>query len=698
MTKERVMADAVAKMQLNVEKGVEIINSHLRAVETAGNDAARSLYSQMPAPEVVYGDMRHFMDGNPEIQGILFGFVDGLFDKYGEHRFCPIVERTDTGLIADNALLTDPHLYDAEWFAETKRVDHPRWSNVMRDVHGPNIVCYCIPMHGKRGKFLGVMTVSLAMNSFSDILAKEIHPYEHSSVYVTDDDGHFLVHPDHTQILRTVDEYVHEKKLMIDEELWKSFSNDESGFGEIDNSSGGKSLLYFAPIKSADWNLSIVSENDEILADYYFMTRMMFVVGLLSIILLVLIGYYLYLRIFREVEEHTNVESEVRIAGTIQRSMIPGEMSHEEEFDLSALLHPAKSIGGDLYDYRLKDGKLYFCIGDVSGKGIPASLVMAVAQCIFSMSVKRTDSPAEIACNINNVLAERNEMNMFCTMFVGVLDLATGRLAYCNAGHNRPIFVSASSEQKPLFMDVKANIPLGVMEDFPYVEEMCTLQRGDKLFTYTDGVTEAMDVHDRAFGDEAALAFATENRYFTPQDLVDGMLVKVKHFAEDAEQSDDITMLCLQWNGKAVKELSLQLINDIGETSKLSGFVKSLEEQLQVPKFVLFNVHLALDEMLANVISYAYPDKTGQPISLVARRTDDALVCEICDAGQPFNPLTSAPEVDTSQSIEERPIGGLGILISRKVADHMEYERKEGHNILHLTFSIPQSEDFPKTS
>ena len=186
------------------------------------------------------------------------------------------------------------------------------------------------------------------------------------------------------------------------------------------------------------------------------------------------------------------IESELRIAREIQMGMVPKifpAFPEREDVDLYAKLIPAKEVDGDLYDFFIEDNKLYFIVGDVSGKGVPASLVMAVTCRLFRTVASHFQKPSEIVTSLNDTLAENNESNMFCTFFLGILDLQTGYMQYCNAGHNAPVVMRASGKTE--FMEVVPNLPLGLFEGFPYDGQECTLMKGDSLFLYTDGVTEA---------------------------------------------------------------------------------------------------------------------------------------------------------------------------------------------------------------
>jgi sigma-B regulation protein RsbU (phosphoserine phosphatase) len=240
------------------------------------------------------------------------------------------------------------------------------------------------------------------------------------------------------------------------------------------------------------------------------------------------------------------IESELRIARSIQMGMVPKifpPFPEREDVDLYATLIPAKEVGGDLYDFFIEGEKLYFIVGDVSGKGVPASLVMAVTCRLFRTLAAHFHTPAEIVMALNDTLAENNESNMFCTAFMGVLDLKTGKLKYCNAGHNAPVIIAPTGEVK--FMEVTPNLPLGLFGGFPYTGQEYDITQGASLFLYTDGVTEAENKENALYSDERLLELLAKQRNNMPCTIVDAVLNDVNKHADGAEQSDDITIMCI---------------------------------------------------------------------------------------------------------------------------------------------------------
>ena len=257
---------------------------------------------------------------------------------------------------------------------------------------------------------------------------------------------------------------------------------------------------------------------------------------------------------YDQLEETTTakerIESDLRIARDIQQSMIPQKFPpfpERTDIDLFASMTPAKAVGGDLYDFILLGEKLYFCLGDVSGKGVPASLFMAVARNLFRVVSQQGLPPADIADKMNNALSEDNDSGMFVTMFIGIIDLTTGRLDFCNAGHNPPVIKMADGSAR--FIEMEANAPLGLWAGLPYEGEFIEDISGCPFFVYSDGLNEAMDDKNEQYGDDLLIEMIEKHPFISSQETVEMMKADVVRHANGAEQSDDLTMLCVKVKG-----------------------------------------------------------------------------------------------------------------------------------------------------
>ena len=233
------------------------------------------------------------------------------------------------------------------------------------------------------------------------------------------------------------------------------------------------------------------------------------------------------------------IESELRIARNIQQSMLPSIFPNREGIDLYGLMSPAKEVGGDLYDYLLKGDHLYVCLGDVSGKGVPASLFMAQAIRMFRALAKQGSMPAEIATGLNDELVLGNESGMFVTMFIALIDLKTGHMDYCNAGHNPPVLNNN-------YLKMESNVPIGIWEGIKYIGEQVENIKGMSLFIYSDGLNEAENPNQKQFGEEHLLSIIQKNHFDSARQMIETMKVEVDKHRNGADPNDDLTMLCMK--------------------------------------------------------------------------------------------------------------------------------------------------------
>ena len=243
------------------------------------------------------------------------------------------------------------------------------------------------------------------------------------------------------------------------------------------------------------------------------------------------------------------IENELKVAHDIQMSMLPKifpPYPDRDDIDIAGSLTPAKDVGGDLFDFYIRDEKFFFCIGDVSGKGVPASLVMAVTRSLFRNVSAHVSEPSEIVRTLNDALVENNETNMFVTFFVGVLDLKTGQMNYCNAGHDSPLLIGDGVGMLPC----DSNLPLGVMSGWTFSSQEIDIHPQTVVFLYTDGLTEAEDIHHAQFGDQRVIEVAEQllpDGEHMPSTIISRMSHAVQTFVGDAEQSDDLTMLAIKY-------------------------------------------------------------------------------------------------------------------------------------------------------
>ena len=388
--------------------------------------------------------------------------------------------------------------------------------------------------------------------------------------------------------------------------------------------------------------------------------------------------------------EKERIGTELSLAKRIQAAMLPHifpPFPDRKEIDIFASMDPAKEVGGDFYDFFLIDADhLGLVVADVSGKGIPAALYMMTTKIILQSCAMLGSSPAEILTKTNEAICSNNQEEMFITVWVGILDLNTGELTAANAGHEYPILKTPAGKFE--VVKDKHGFVIGGMDGMKYREYRMQLAPGAKLFLYTDGLPEAADRENRMFGMDRVLSALNETADSSPRKIVENMKVAVDLFVGDAEQFDDLTMLCVHYLGKEpeggsrMKELTLEArVENIGAAT---DFVNSELEALGCPMKEQTQIDVALDEVLANVASYAYPDGIGEvTVRLEAEADPRAAVITILDRGIPFDPLKN-DDPDVTLSLEEREIGGLGVFLVKKTMDEVSYEHRDGKNILRL--------------
>lgn len=378
--------------------------------------------------------------------------------------------------------------------------------------------------------------------------------------------------------------------------------------------------------------------------------------------------------------EKSRMQSELEVATVIQRSLLPTideTYPGREELDVSAFMEAAKEVGGDFYDVFFTDAThIAFEIGDVSGKGVPAALFMATAKTILQSCIRDIPNLSEAVTVANNVLCARNEADMFVTLWVGVLDLTSGEMKYVCAGHNPPVLVSNS---KASYLKAKSGLVLAGMEGVKYRENSIKINSGDIICLYTDGVTEANNSAKELFGEERLLACFNDTEGKTSEALLNIIKSSVDDFVADAPQFDDLTMLCIRFSGNSgIKKLTVDAKKENLET--VINFVDSYLESAGCPMKAQMQIDLSVEEIFVNIASYAYSDEGGKADIFIYSENDE-IVIKFADSGIKYNPLDK-PDPDTSLSVEERQIGGLGIFLVKKNMDSVEYEYTDNQNIL----------------
>jgi Amt family ammonium transporter len=392
-------------------------------------------------------------------------------------------------------------------------------------------------------------------------------------------------------------------------------------------------------------------------------------------------------------DQKERMEHELNIGREIQMSMLPAvfpAFPDHDEFSIYAQLEPAREVSGDFYDfYFIDDQRLCVCVGDVSGKGVPSALFMAVTKTLIKSRTTDDLSTASILTHVNAELSSNNESCMFVTIFLGIINIRTGRLIYTNAGHN-PSYVK-SKEGSLRRLDALHGPVLGAVSEMVYDEGTTTLEPEDLLFMYTDGVTEEMNADSQLFSENRMADVLRSKATDSAESAVRDIVSAVKSFKGETEQSDDITVLALQFlanpaiDSTAVLQMSAK--NDLSEIAIINATFGEFAKEHNLPVKIRRRMGLAFDDLLNNVISYAFRDEDEHEVEIRAELAGNRLTVTISDDGIPFNPLgIVAP--DTSLSLEEREIGGLGIHLVRNMVDDISYQRRIDKNVLSVVMNV----------
>ena len=377
--------------------------------------------------------------------------------------------------------------------------------------------------------------------------------------------------------------------------------------------------------------------------------------------------------------EKERIGAELGLAQKIQSNMLPNvfpAFPERDDFDIFATMNPAKEVGGDFYDFFLVDSAhLGIVIADVSGKGVPAALFMMMSKILIQNAVLSGFSPAMALESVNNRICANNHEEMFVTVWLGILDLKSGVLTAANAGHEKPVVMQAGGEFETL-MD-KHGFIIGGMPGVKFKEYEVKLEKGSKLFVYTDGVAEATNAVDELFGMDRTVAALNEAKDCSPKEILENVKNRVDEFVGDAPQFDDLTMLCIEYKGMNENEIVIDA--KLENVSDAIDFLSQEAEELPLSLRDKHHMEIAMDEIVSNVARYAYKDKSGK--ASVRIDTDSkGITITVTDSGVPYNPLET-PDPDITLSADERGIGGYGIYIVKKVMDEVTYEYKDNKNV-----------------
>ena len=658
------------------------IRNKLAKVEVTVDNMAWVVNEGLDEPDRMFDITQRMVKNNPSFMGSGVAFVPNYYpnkDKYFE----PYAVRRGQDSIQSMQLGSDgvDHTQD-DYFHVPVTQEKAHWSEPYFDNDGAKaiITTYGVPVRDSKSRVIGVVYADIALDWLDDVMNEE-KAYKSTQRFLVTGNYNLLAGED-CPIYRSALEIL-------------KADNDKKGYCIVDDENNNKKHVYFTPVGgNTDWMLINVLDDGDVFSK---LRRIRLSLLLPLMIGLLFAGFIVYrssrnLERLRKVNaEKDRIGGELLVASQIQQSMLPHSHILHDDMSIFGSLVPAREVGGDLYDYFIRDEKLFFCIGDVSGKGAPSAMVMGVIHSLFRAFSAHENNPAHIMQAINEVSCQGNDSNIFVTLFLGVLDLPTGLLRYCDAGHDAPMMIRGEGQEvsgeRVAQIPVLPHLPVGVFDDVKYGIQETKLEPYITLFLYTDGLTEAKNIERKQFGIKRVEEVLAANSGLHPEQLLESVRMSVHEFVGDAEQSDDLTMLAIRYTPKRFETKLMETLvikNDVHEVSKFSEFMKKVMESLNVEKSLSRQLRLAVEEAVVNVIDYAYP--IGQEGEIEVRMMSDGKTLKtiITDSGVAFDP-TAKEKADTTLSAEDRQIGGLGILLVREIMDSVNYERINKQNILTLT-------------
>ena len=740
-SRQAVRQEAISRATEILDNTVLRVNNILDRVVVASENFVWLPTRHLDAPDSMFVYCKRILVNNPDLNGCSIAFEPNYFKNRGRYFSAFSVNENGKIMTTQEGNKHYEYFY-MDWYQLCKLLDRPCWTEPFLDYNPDDIyskemiTSYCMPMKDKDGQYVGTLSVDLSLSWLSKTISA-VKPYPHSYSIMTGRGGTFFVHPDTTKLFyetiftETLD---HPNEAVT--ELGHAMQRGEEGMRQLEID-GVDSYVFFKPLGTTGWSVAIVCPESDIFGGFNRLRHAVWAIVLTGLLLMLIIVSRVITKSLKplttlasqaqviakgqfdkrlpddgrideigqlshsfgdmqhsltnyieELKKTTalkaSLDSELQVAKNIQMSMLPKiypPYPDRDDIEIFGQLDSAKEVGGDLFDFFIRDEKLFFCIGDVSGKGVPASLVMAVTRAQFRTVAAHEAMPDRIISELNEAMAEGNDSNMFVTLFVGALDLPTGRMRYSNAGHDAPILIGSGAGLLPC----DANIPVGVMPGWKFTAQEANIDPGTTIFLYTDGLTEAENIDHKQFQEKRIFEVINKTQN-EPKMLIEAMTDAVHDFVGDAEQSDDLTMLALQYNHMQADikyQRSLTLPNDVQAVPKLAEFVDIVCETVGFDMGTAMKMNLAIEEAVVNVMNYAYPAGVKGTVNIDVKASAEWVKFIISDSGAPFDPTAKA-EVDTTLSAEERGIGGLGIHLIRQIMDSINYEREDGRNVLTL--------------
>ena len=751
--RDAVRGEAISRATQILDKTSLRVEGILNRVEVASNMTKWLVEQNLDHADSMFVYSRSMLINNPDFYNTSIAFEPYYYKDKGRY-FSAYTKHIGDSLRSIQGGSDIYQYFYMDWYLMPTLLDRPCWTEPYIDLDvatqsSEMVTSYCQSIKDRNGKTVGVINTSLSLNWLSHTISA-VKPYPNSYSIMIGRGGTYFVHPDSTKITRETiftQTLEHEDTAMV--ALGHAMQHGEEGMKHMPID-GKDCYVFYKPLGQTGCSMAIVCPESDIFGGFDRLRRtvtIIFAVGLLLMLFFFIriitrelkplrrlaqeaetiasgqfdaqlpdfqrtdeIGQLSHsfagmqhslVKYIEELKDTTSqkasIERDLQVASSIQMGMLPEKFptrADRDDVQLYASLTPAKEVGGDLFDFYFRDEKLFFCIGDVSGKGVPASLFMAVTRSTFRTVSAHESMPDRIVTIMNKTIADMNKNHMFVTLFVGVLDLPTGRLHYCNAGHDAPLLVGDGVGELPC----DPNIPVGFRPSWKYTLQEAQIFTDTTIFLFTDGLTEAEDATHAQFQmdrvDEVAEKALAHGQH-EPRQIIEQMTDAVHQFVGDAEQSDDLTMMAIQYikqqNVPRIRK-SIVLPNDVKVVPQLTDFVTEACEAVGFDEMTTMQMNVAIEEAVVNVMNYAYPQGEHGDVTIETATNGLRLKFTIIDSGKPFDPTVQA-EVDTTLPASQRSIGGLGIHLVRQIMDSINYERVNNLNVLTLRKKLSVKND-----
>lgn len=716
----------------------------------------------------------------PQVVAVVVAYEPGMGPETPKGEYMRLARFNHT----DTKLVTGANYQDKEWYASTRDGKTARWQEPFIGEFVPEpIAVYTIPLFKKDKNGEDVLVGVLAIDMSIEFLKDEI-----GSIPISNS-GYALITTAKNLAVAYPKELAQGKRnrdIIVKEKRGNSLTNfdrkgrDNSGLFIGTVADGEESAIYYTTINSTNWTFMVVWPIQKYLEDQSAMRRLFLMMALggygVILVIILLISFrvakplkdltiaarklgrgnfdvaipkitghdevaefaWAFSNMLTEIKDNIEkqkdmkrIERELDLARNIQLSMLPGEErdenSDDDRHELAPFLLPAKEVGGDFYDFfKIDNDHLCVVIGDVSGKGVAAALFMMVARIILRTMTKNLKSISEAFNKTNYALAKRNRLNMFVTVWAGIIDLRTGHIDFASAGHNPPVVRHKDGSTE--FIPSKSSIVMAAMENTVYKQQSYDLGAGDTLFLYTDGVTEATDSNNELFNNDRLIEALKKSGDMKTADICSFVKNEIDSFVKEAPQFDDITMLAVKYNGSdepvweryektidvmgsnkgelksfvediltpmdGAKKMQMQdaweryekIVDVIPENQDiLTAFVEGILAPMEGSMKSQMQINIAIDEIYSNIVKFS--GATEVTLIVEIRKATLSARLTFIDNGKPYDPIKQA-DPDISLPAEEREIGGLGIFIVKKTMDSVCYRRNGDKNELAITKTL----------